>query len=172
MTTNKTGTINIARPVAATIPPNTVQPIVLRATELAPVASASGRTPSINAMDVINIGRRRSRTASSVPAITSMPRSTLSLANSTIRMAFFADRPISVINPICAYTLLDSLVTIVSAIIAPNTPIGTASNTENGTDQLSYNAARNRNTNTTDNAKIYTELEPDFISCKLSPENS
>ena len=39
-------------------------------------------------------------------------------------------------------------------VIAPNTPIGTASKTEKGTDQLSYNAARNKNTNTIDNAKI------------------
>ena len=40
----------------------------------------------------------------------------------------------------------------------PNAPIGTANNTENGTDQLSYNAARNRKTNTMEMAKMVTAV--------------
>src|ERR1700743_2843813 len=120
----------------------------------------------MNAMDVINIGRRRNLTASNVAEIIGMPLSTLSFANSTIRIAFFADRPIKVIKPICAYTLLLNLGINVNVRMAPNTAIGTANNTENGTAQLSYNAAINKNTNTIDNAKMYTALLPDFNSCK------
>ena len=140
--------------VAASIPPNTVKPIVRLATAPAPVATTSGITPKINAIEVITIGRKRRLTASSVEVIRSSPRSTRTLANSTIRMAFFAARPISVIKPICAYTLLVRPGTQVSVSIAPNAPIGTASNTENGTDQLSYNAARNRNTNVIENRNM------------------
>ena len=54
----------------------------------------------------LDIGRRRRLTACKVDSIIGMPLSTLSFAYSTIRIAFFADRPINVINPICAYTLL------------------------------------------------------------------
>jgi hypothetical protein len=58
--------LNIARLVAANIPPGTVQPMVFLATELAPEASARGRTPNRNAMDVMRIGRNLSLTASKV----------------------------------------------------------------------------------------------------------
>src|SRR6202012_6210661 len=99
-------------------------------------------------------------------------RSTLSLANSTIRMAFLAARPMSVIKPICAYILLAIVLLSERAKIAPKAPSGTASNTENGTDQLSYNAAKNRNTKVIENKKIYIVVEPAFISSELSPEYS
>ncbi len=111
------------------------------------------------------MGRMRSLTASSVDLISSSPRSTLIFANSTIRIAFLADRPMRVINPICAYTLLVS--------VGANGQrhgwrqralMGTASITASGTDQLSYNAARNRNTKTMQNVKIYTVMEPALIS--------
>jgi hypothetical protein len=38
--------------------------------------------------------------------------------------------------------------------MAPNAPMGTANKTENGTDQLSYNAARNKKTNVIENIKM------------------
>ena len=69
-------------------------------TEPAPDENASGNTPSINASDVIMMGLKRNLTASMVDSITSIPQSTRSLANSTIRMAFFAASPINVTNPI------------------------------------------------------------------------
>jgi len=69
-------------------------------------------------------------------------------------MAFLAERPISVINPIWAYILLAMDGKNVSISIAPNIPMGTASSTENGTAKLSYNAAKNRNTNSIDSEKI------------------
>ena len=42
--------------------------------------------------------------------------------------------------------------------------MGTASITDSGTDQLSYNAARNRNTKTIEKRKIYTVVVPALIS--------
>ena len=92
----------MARIVAASIPPSTVQPMVERAWAPAPEAKASGITPRINAMEVISIGRNRSLTASNVAVTIAIPLSTRSLANSTIRIAFFAASPINVINPIWA----------------------------------------------------------------------
>ena len=93
--------------VAATMPPSTVQPMVERAIPLAPVASANGTTPKINASDVITIGRRRSFTACKVAGNNAIPLSTLSLANSTIRIPFLVIRPISIMIPISLKILID-----------------------------------------------------------------
>ncbi|MDR3611221.1 MAG: hypothetical protein P4L27_11705 [Ignavibacteriaceae bacterium] len=79
--------------VAASISPKTVNPIVDLAWAPAPVASAKGDTPKINAIEVIIIGRKRNLTASIVAAVNSIPfLSALSFANSTISIAFFAFR--------------------------------------------------------------------------------
>ena len=66
-----------------------------------------------------------------------------------IRMAFFADSPIVVKSPTWKYTSSDNP-RPVTAISAPRMPSGTISSTANGIDQLSYNAARHRNTTTID----------------------
>src|SRR5213593_1175077 len=49
---------------------------------------------------VIKIGRKRSRADSNAAASTDWPSSCLALANSTIRIAFFAASPTSMIRPI------------------------------------------------------------------------
>ena len=90
----------MASDVAANIPPNTVQPIVLRDSAAAPAAKANGKTPRINANEVISIGRKRNLTADKVVYIRSIRASTRSFANSTIKIAFFAASPMSVIKPI------------------------------------------------------------------------
>ena len=46
------------------MPLNTAMPIDLRALAPAPVATTSGATPRMNANDVIRIGRKRARAAS------------------------------------------------------------------------------------------------------------
>lgn len=74
-------------------------PMAFWAAEPAPVAIARGTTPRIKASDVMIIGRRRSRAASSVASKSPMPLSMRSLANSTIRIAFFAAKPIVVSKP-------------------------------------------------------------------------
>ena len=92
----KIGTKNTARTVAESIPPITQIPISLRPAAPAPVLMASGSTPSMNANDVINIGRKRMRDASITDSDKRCPLSYNSLANSTIRIAFLAERPIVV----------------------------------------------------------------------------
>ena len=71
------------------------------------------------------------------------------LANSTIRMAFLADRPISVIRPTLKKTSFVMPATD-TAITAPIRPSGTTSMTANGIDQLSYRAASTINTTSID----------------------
>ena len=73
------------------------------------------------------------------------PRLVVLLANSTIRIAFFAARPTVVSSPTWKYTSLDSPRSKVAAS-APMMPSGTTSITADGIDQLSYSAARHRNT--------------------------
>ena len=66
-----------------------------------------------------------------------------------IRIAFFADRPIVVSRPTWKYTSSDSPRPL-AATSAPSTPSGTISSTAIGIDQLSYSAARHRNTTRSD----------------------
>ena len=101
MITYSTGTIKTASNVAVNMPLKTAVPSDRRAAELAPVASTSGNTPRMNAKDVMRIGRSRRCAASIAASRTLFPCSWLSLANSTIRIAFFAARPIRVTMPIC-----------------------------------------------------------------------
>ena len=66
-------------------------------------AVQSGTQPRMNAKDVIRIGRSRSFAPSSAASTRPMPfLRARALANSTIRIAFFAARPISMTRPICA----------------------------------------------------------------------
>ena len=58
----------IARKVAASMPPMTPVPTESRAPAPAPLENASGATPRMNASEVIRIGRKRSRAASSAAA--------------------------------------------------------------------------------------------------------
>ena len=55
-------------------------------------------------------------------------------------------------------------VVIVRARMAPKALIGTASMIENGTDQLSYSAARKRKTKMIEKRNMYTVIGPAFIS--------
>jgi len=155
----------MARKLAASIPPITVVPMIWRATEPAPVAIHKGTLPRMKANDVIKMGRSRMRAPASAASMSGLPCSYSSFANSTIKIAFFAARPISITSPICEYTSL-SICTIYggknhpeivrrnqSVTNAPNTATGVLSNTLNGSDQLSYSAARIRKTNRSENPK-------------------
>ena len=75
--------------VAAIMPPATPMPTAFWLAEPAPVATAKGSTPRMNASDVIRIGRRRWRAACSVASTRLRPAAICSSANSTIRIAFF-----------------------------------------------------------------------------------
>ena len=85
--------------VANSMPANTPVPIEWRLAAPAPLASISGSTPRMNANDVMRIGRSRSRAASTAASRIDMPCPRSSFANSTIRIAFFAASPTTVIRP-------------------------------------------------------------------------
>ena len=95
------GIRNTPSAVAISIPQNTAVPMTFWDAAPAPLASISGTTPRMKAKAVIKIGRKRSRADSSAASSTDWPSSCLALANSTIRIAFLAARPTSMIRPIC-----------------------------------------------------------------------
>ena len=94
--------MKMAMALAAVIPPITALPITWREIAPAPVALQSGTQPKINAKEVIRMGRRRSLAPSRAASAYDLPFSNSALANSTIKMAFLAASPISMIRPICA----------------------------------------------------------------------
>jgi hypothetical protein len=65
-----------------------------------------------------------------------MPSSCFAFANSTIRIAFFAARPMSMMFPICTYTLL-SYPMSQTPKKAPSATSGEPSSTAHGSRQLS-----------------------------------
>jgi len=89
----------IPNAVAASIPPATPVPTAMRLAAPAPRATSRGTMPSTNASDVMMIGRSRSRTAASVASTVLLPCPSSSIANSTMRIAFFAARPMIVTSP-------------------------------------------------------------------------
>ncbi|MOA24104.1 hypothetical protein D3C78_1447690 [compost metagenome] len=144
MTKNK-GTKNTASTVPVIMPPSTPVPIARWLDELAPEASTSGTTPRPKASDVMMMGRKRRWAAWSAAWNTDLPSACRSLANSMIRIAFFAERPMIVISPTWKYTSL-AYPRISVASTTPSTPRGTTRITASGMLQLSYRAARHRNT--------------------------
>jgi hypothetical protein len=122
--------------VALSIPPATPVPTALRLAAPAPVAITSGTMPRMKASDVMMIGRSRSWTAFNVASMVLLPLASSSIANSTIRIAFFAARPMIVISPTLKYTSADIPRDIVNTT-EPSTPRGTTSSTASGTAQLS-----------------------------------
>ncbi len=109
----------------------------------APLAMTNGTTPAMNASEVIRIGRRRRRQASTTASSARAPSASSVRANSTIRIAFFAARPTSTTSPIWTNTLLSPPISHTPAI-ALSRHIGTISRTASGNSQLLYCAARIR----------------------------
>ena len=101
--TNSIGIRKMASSVAASMPLITTVPRMRRDAAPDPSAIQSGTQPRMNANDVIRIGRSRSLRALERRRhqVLALLRSR-ALANSTIRIAFFAARPISMTTPICA----------------------------------------------------------------------
>ena len=81
------------------MPENTAVPSDWRISAPAPCAIISGTTPRMKAKEVIRIGRRRVRAASTAASNRLIPSSSACLANSTIRIAFLAARPTSTTKP-------------------------------------------------------------------------
>ena len=125
----------------------------------------------MKASEVIRIGLKRSRAAVSEACSTLMPCACRSLANSTIRMAFLADRPITVIRPIWKYTSF-GMPRNQTPNSVPSTPSGTTRITDRGMVQLSYSAARHRNTARIENAYRMVDEPPAFFSSSEMPVHS
>ncbi|MCY1361373.1 hypothetical protein D9M69_480380 [compost metagenome] len=106
----------------------------------------------MKAMEVIRIGRRRRRQASSTALRRSMPSCCLSLANSTMRIAFLHARPTSTIRPIWVKMLL-SPPEMITPAMADSSVIGTIRITASGSPQLSYSAASTRKASSTQSGK-------------------
>ena len=85
------------------MPPKTTVPSDCWLAEPAPVAVRSGTTPRMNAIEVIRIGRKRRRVASTAASTVDIPPALSSRANSTIRIAFLAASAIISTRPICVY---------------------------------------------------------------------
>jgi hypothetical protein len=98
--TKNDGTNKTARQVDAIMPVNTAMPIDLRALAPAPVATTRGAPPRMKANDVMMSGRNRDFAPATAASAMDMPLARISRANSTIRMAFFADNAISRMRPI------------------------------------------------------------------------
>ncbi|SVK02842.1 Uncharacterised protein [Acinetobacter baumannii] len=128
---------NKPKNVTPIMPKNTATPIACRISEPAPVEVTSGTTPIINAIEVIKIGRKRRRLASTAALKAVAPCISSSLANSTIKMAFLQASPTSTIRPICVKMLLSPAVNH-TPVRAAKIPIGTIKITANGRVKLSY----------------------------------
>ena len=88
-------------PVAVIMPASTAVPRAFCAPDPAPLLTASGSTPKMKHSDVIMMGRKRRREASTVASNKSLPPLCNDLANSTIKIEFLAERPIMVSRAIC-----------------------------------------------------------------------
>lgn len=89
----------IPRIVASSIPQKVVTPIACRLPAPAPLAVTIGNTPITNESAVIITERKRTRMPFSAASAMDAPFSRSCLENSTIRIAVFAVRPISISRP-------------------------------------------------------------------------
>lgn len=134
----------MASSVAASVPPIMPVPIATRLLAPAPVAIASGVTPAINASEVMIIGRRRvwalRRAARQGVAFGDFGFGKLDNQNGILRRQTDGGQQRHLEVDVVAQATQEA------AMAAPSTPSGITRMTEMGTDQLSYSAARHRNT--------------------------
>ena len=159
----------IATTVAISVPPMTPVPIECRLLARA-VAIASGTVPSTKANEVITIGAEAAgggSTAARVESIDLPSGGSNSTANSTIRIAFFAARPMSGEQA----DLEVQVVGMPRSAIADQRAEDRERHGHHdpiGSDQLSYCAARIRNTNSRPNTKAIAEVEPRTLLARLA----
>jgi hypothetical protein len=137
------GTTISVRSIENVTPKNTTAPIDCRDSAPAPVAMTSGMAPKAVHRLVISTGRNRIVDDSITASRNSLPRSRSWLANSTIRMPFFAASPISMIAPIWLKIFMDEPKSFRPSI-APATASGTVVMIMNGCLKLSNCAASTR----------------------------
>ena len=76
------------------MPPKTTVPMACWLAAPAPPATMRGTTPRMKAKEVMTMGRKRRRVASTAASVMDMPSARSSRANSTTRMAFLLARAI------------------------------------------------------------------------------
>ena len=86
--------------VAANIPKNTTKPTDTQLAAPAPKEITNGETPKIKNREAIITARKRIRAASIAAASVLNPYSRRTFANSTIRIALFANSRLSITMPI------------------------------------------------------------------------
>ena len=153
------------------MPAKMAVPIDWRISAPAPEDSISGIAPSKKASEVIRMGRRRVRAAAMAASRASAPAAIAWRANSTIRMAFLAARPISTTMLICVSTLLSRPRHDTPTSVA-STQLGTISTTDRGSSQLSNRAASSRYTSSTARPSTMPVLPPACFSCSASSVHS
>ena len=80
-----------------------------------------GNKPTIIAKEVIKIGRKRALAPKTAAQVMLIPILRRSKANSVIKIAFLANKPINIIKAICVYMLFDAAPNI--GMIELNPPI-------------------------------------------------
>jgi len=99
--TNKTGMIKMPNATPKNIPPIAPEAMERLPCSVAPPAKNNGNYPAIKAKEVISMGRKRNAAPSMAASINVLPAWRRCSANSTIRIAFLANKPMSIISAIC-----------------------------------------------------------------------
>lgn len=121
------------------IPPTVPTPMEILPLAPTPVANIIGNIPKIIVNDVIRIGLNLDLAADIAAIVIDMPSALLADAYSVIKMAVFANNPISIKSPICKYMLFSNP-NILANKKLPAKPNGTDKMTTIGINILSYKA--------------------------------
>ena len=121
------------------IPPTVPTPMEILPLAPTPVANIIGNIPKIIVNDVIRIGLNLDLAADIAAIVIDMPSALLADAYSVIKMAVFANNPISIKSPICKYMLFSNP-NILANKKLPAKPNGTDKMTTIGINMLSYKA--------------------------------
>ena len=117
---------------AVNIPPTTHVPMSCRPLAPAPVDTTIGKTPRMKANEVMMMGRKRSRAASSTALWRLRPLRCSVTANSTMRIAFFAVSPMMAMRPDLEIDVVRQTRGRSVASVLPMRPTGTANSTDSG----------------------------------------
>ena len=121
------------------IPPTVPTPMEILPLAPTPVANIIGNIPKIIVNDVIKIALNLAFAADIAAIGIDMPSALLADAYSVIKMAVFANNPISIKSPICKYMLFSNP-NILANKKLPAKPNGTDKMTTIGINMLSYKA--------------------------------
>ena len=125
--------------VPTSIPPTVPTPMEMLPLAPTPVANIIGNIPKIIVNDVIKIALNLAFAADIAAIGIDMPSALLADAYSVIKMAVFANNPISIKSPICKYMLFSNP-NILANKKLPANPNGTDNMTTIGMKILSYKA--------------------------------